>query len=633
MEGPKKLSALVKEALARDDPGAAFAALRRAVGPESDFVEQTRAARLFAKIDTGGLGLRPLKLMILAGSTVDHLADVMRFWLATAGFDAEIRLAPYDMSIQTVLDQNSELYAFKPHVVWLFTTFRDIELTVGPGETAEIIADRVQQAAGERMRLWDVLADRLDALVLQNNADIPAEDPFGHMAGTAPWGAASVYRNYNSRLAELAAERGVCLFDIEHLSALWGKARWVDPRYWYHSKHATAPDATGFIAHAASRVLAGAFGLSKKCLVLDLDNTLWGGVIGDDGVAGISLGDTGADGEAFASFQRYVLGLKSRGIILAVCSKNEDAAARAPFEDHPDMVLKLADIAVFRANWSNKADNIQDIAETLNIGLDALVFVDDNPVERDLVRTHLPMVEVVEMPEDPALYVDALARARCFEVIAFSAEDGKRAGYYRDNAQRTELRRATVDMAEYLDSLQMIGSVGGVDPFHLPRIAQLINKSNQFHLTGTRLTEREIERLVAREDITLFHVKLADRFGDNGLIAVLILRQDGSRLHVDTWVMSCRVLGRTVEEFIGNEILAEARRRGCGSLVGRYVPSAKNAMVAGLYDRLGFAPDPYSDAGQGRTWSLALADRPDGWITHVRQNETTASKLAEEVGA
>ncbi|MEQ9335549.1 HAD-IIIC family phosphatase [Thalassobaculum sp.] len=620
--GSRQAVAHARAALAAGDHVGAFAALRAAVRLGDDFTDQARVARAFAKVDAAGLGLRPLKLAILAGSTVDHLAEVLRFWLAASGFAAEIHVAPYDTVAQSVLDPGSELYAFRPQVVWLFSTHRDVAVAAGPGATAADVDAAVDAAVAERTALWRVLAGRLDALVLQNNADIPADDPFGNLAGATAWGSRTALRLYNARLAA-AAPAGVAVFDLDHVAGLWGRARWTDPRYWHHSKHAFALDATGSVAAAASRLLAGAMGLARKCLVLDLDNTLWGGVVGDDGVAGIALG-SGADGEAFVAFQRHLKALKERGVILAVVSKNEAAAARAPFESHPDMVLRLDDIAVFRANWTNKADNIQDVAATLSIGLESLVFVDDNPAERDLVRRALPTVEVVEMPEDPAHYVEALARAGCFEAVAFSAEDGQRARYYADNARRVELSRSAVDMDGYLASLGMTATVGGVDEFHLPRIAQLINKSNQFHLTGTRLTEREVERLAAREDTDVVRVHLADRFGDNGLIAVLVLRRDGDALHVDCWAMSCRVLGRTVEEFIVNETLARARRRGCATVVGRYVKSPKNALVAGLYDRLGFAP---LDGGDDeRRWSLEVADRPDGWKTHVRTADETRQK-------
>jgi FkbH-like protein len=399
-------------------------------------------------------------------------------------------------------------------------------------------------------------------------------------------------------LAAAAPDR-VVIFDLDHQSALFGKARWLDHRFWYHSKHPFDFDAIGRVAHVGAQILASSKGLSKKCLVLDLDNTLWGGVIGDDGLDGIKLG-TDADGEAFMAFQAYVKSLKERGVILAVCSKNEEATAKEPFLRHPDMKLGLEDIAVFRANWNNKVENIRQIANTLNIGLDSLVFVDDNPAEREIVRRFLPMIEVPELPEDPSDYVNALAAGCFFETVTFSAEDKERARYYKENAQRAELQLSFTDAADYLRSLEMSSEGGSADKFHLPRMSQLINKSNQFHLTGTRYSEAELEGFSKRDDITLRFFKLRDRFGDNGLISVLVLKQEEALLVIDTWVMSCRVLGRSMEEFIAAEILDVAHARNCRAVIGRYVPSLKNKLVSGLYARLGFTL--LSDENGVTTW-------------------------------
>jgi FkbH-like protein len=355
--------------------------------------------------------------------------------------------------------------------------------------------------------------------------------------------------------------------------------------------------------------------LAKKCLVLDLDNTLWGGVIGDDGLAGIKLGSD-ADGEAFVAFQLFIKALQQRGIILAVCSKNDPETAAGVFRDHPDSVLRLEDFSVFVANWDNKADNIRDIAARLNIGLDALVFVDDNAQERDIVRRHLPEVAVVDLPDDPSGYIAALAEGRWFEAASFCLEDLERSRYYAENAQRAVVRSDYVDMDAYLDSLRMTAIIGAADSFHLPRMAQLIGKSNQFHLTGTRYGAAELAAIAARPDWFVRHIRLADRFGDNGLIACLALRRDHRTLHIDTWVMSCRVLGRTVEAFIAHQILALALANGCDRIVGCYVRSAKNNLVAGLYQRLGF--DPAEATATTTTWTYDPKRAGDGWKTWVR---------------
>lgn len=588
----------------------ALVLLRSCIKPETDFVLQTRAAKVLASIPPGALELRTLRLAILATSTVDHLVDLLRFWLAVAGIEVTVYVAPYDTVEQTVLDAASPLYAFKPQLVWFFSTQRDIDLQIAPGASLAQVQAAVENEIASRASLWRILESRLGCAILQNNADMPADDVFGHMAGAVVWGRRSALRLYNTLLAA-AAPPGVLLFDLDGIAAFWGYSRWFDPRHWFHSKHAFSLDATGLVASQAARVVGASLGLAKKCLVLDLDNTLWGGVIGDDGLAGIVLGD-GAGGEAFVAFQHYIKALKLRGIVLAVCSKNEMAAAQLPFQQHPDMVLKLDDIAVFRANWNDKASNIRVIASTLALGLDAMVFVDDNPVERDLVRQHLPTVSVIEMPDDPACYVQALARSGYFEATTFSAEDRVRADLYAGNAKRELLREEFVDMTSYLQSLQMTAQIGTADDLNLPRIAQLINKSNQFHLTGTRLFEPELLALRQREDHHIVSFRLADRFGDNGLISALVLRRAADVLHIDVWVMSCRVLGRSMEEFVAHEILRIARYWQCTAIVGRYVPSAKNALVAGLYQRLGF-----QHMG-GEIWQLLINESFPGWQTQIK---------------
>jgi FkbH-like protein len=600
-----------RSAAASGDHEGAFAALRGAITPDSDFVDQARIASCLQAIDLKSIGLRTLRVALVAASTLDHFAPVFRFWLADAGFDAQVLVTPFDTTAQSVLDPDSTLHRWKPDVVWLFATHRDIRLDLPPNAAPQAISDAVSQCIKTRQALWQSLQQRIGCLVVDNTADLPADDPFGNLAGAAPWGRRTLLRRYNIALTD-AAPPGVVLFDLDHQAALWGKRRWDDPRYWFHSRHAFALDATGPVAHAAARLLAGARGTARKCLVLDLDNTLWGGVIGDDGLTGIQLG-SGAEGEAFLAFQVFVKALKDRGVILAVCSKNDPEIASSVFRYHPDSMLRLEDFAVFTANWDNKADNIRDIATRLNIGLDALVFVDDNRMERDLVRHHLPQVAVVDLPDDPSGFVAALARGNWFEAVGFSAEDQARNRYYADDARRTAERAAFVDMEGYLRGLDMVATVGGADPFHLPRMAQLIGKSNQFHLTGTRYNEAELAAFAADPAWIVRYVRLADRFGDNGLIACLVLRGQERTLHIDTWVMSCRVLGRTVEEFIANTIADIGEAHGCTHLTGRYVRSPKNGLVAGLYDRLGFAR--VEETASTTTWTLDL-DRAR-WTTWV----------------
>ena len=596
----------IKAAKAQGDHGAAFRLLAGIASPDLDFPTQRRMASLVKGLEIDGA--RPLKVALLAGCTLDHFAEILTLWGALRGLAIEVWTAPFDTIEQTIFDPTSGLYAFAPDVAWIFTTHRDVPLVVAPGTESQAVRVAVENAAAQTAGLWQALLERHPCTILHNTADIPAIGVFGNHEANAPWGQRSLLRTYNLALKRVRRPE-VVLFDLDHVASLFGKRRWIDARYWHHSKHAFTFDAVGLVAHEGAAVLAAVKGLAKKCLVLDLDNTLWGGVIGDDGVTGIQLGG-GADGEAFVAFQAYAKALKDRGIILAVCSKNEEANARIPFESHPDMRLSLDDIAVFRANWDNKADNIRAIAEILNIGLDAMVFVDDNPAERALVRQFLPMVAVPELPADPAGYVEAVADGHWFPTTSFADEDRQRAEMYRDNARRAELQRSFTDTAGYLVSLEMVAETGGADPVRLPRMAQLIAKSNQFHLTGTRHTEAALASMAAsgRHDLRWF--TLADRFGDNGLISVVVLERDDDGIaRIETWVMSCRVLSRSMEEFIANELADAAAGLGCRALTGRYVPSKKNGLVAGLYGRLGFRQTG-EDADGTTHWQQDLADRP-----------------------
>ncbi len=356
-------------------------------------------------------------------------------------------------------------------------------------------------------------------------------------------------------------------------------------------------------------------GKSKKVLVLDLDNTLWGGVVGDVGPGGIKLGQGSGEGEAFLAFQQYGKQLRERGIVLAVCSKNDDDKAREPFQQRPDMILKLDDISVFLANWQNKADNLRTIAERLELKLDSLVLVDDNPAERALVRRLVPEVAVPDMPEDPAGYIPALAAHRFFECVAFTREDAARGQYYAENARRRELSAQATDIDSFLASLGMVMRVEPVGALNIERVTQLLNKSNQFNLTTRRYTLAQVQEIVDNPAWRTLTFSLRDSLGDNGLIAIILAKKSGLALQIDSWVMSCRVLQRQVEQFCRNEIVELARRAGCSEIQGTYIPTAKNQMVAGHYAGLGFRQ--VGAEGDTTFWSLASDERLEPLVHHI----------------
>lgn len=599
----KGILAKVKTLIAGNRIEEAWTALKACAKPDDDFSLQHRYFMLFNKMPHDCLGLLPVRVAFLASSTVDHFIEAFKFWMAIEGYFAQIFNSTFNTLEQAAADADGALYAFKPDFIWIFTGCRDLNLAVYPGDSAVLVREKLEQCVERFTRLWQCVRQNSFSIILQNNADAPQIRPLGNFEGQVSWGGTNLYRQFNVALGAAAAA-GVVVLDLDHLASEYGKARWFDERYWYHSKHAFTLDASGFVAHQAACTIRACKGQAKKALVLDLDNTLWGGVIGDDGLNGLRLGH-GTEGEAYVDFQRYILSLKNRGVILAICSKNEQENARLPFIKHPDMRIKLDDLAVFQANWNNKADNIREIARILNIGLDALVFVDDNPAERELIRRVLPMVAVPEMPQDPAEYIRALDCHKYFEMAAFSLEDAGRSSMYRENAQRTMLQQQSTNLDDYLQALNMQAVIHAFDDFYLPRIAQLINKSNQFHLTTTRYSEAQIRGIMKSPEYVCRYFKLKDRFGDNGLICVLILKKMAvGILAVDTWVMSCRVLGRGMEEFVQNEIVKIARDLGLSMVEGYYLPTKKNGLVKELYQKLGY--ELAEETATRSRWNLAI---------------------------
>lgn len=414
-------------------------------------------------------------------------------------------------------------------------------------------------------------------------------------------------------LAEARAGNGV-VWDLEGLSGRVGAGLWHDPRLMHHAKIPFSLAVTMRVADDLASVIAGATGRSRRVLVLDLDNTLWGGVIGDDGLSGIVLGQGSAVGEAFLDVQRVALELRRRGIALAVCSKNDEANAREPFRAHPDMLLKEEHIAVFAANWQDKATNIRSIAGELNLGLQSVAFLDDNPAERERVRQVLPEVAVIEVGDDPAQYATRLLNSGFFEHLPLSAEDRARAADYQANAGRSALLARAESYEDYLASLGMEMRISRFDSVGRARIAQLVNRSNQFNLTTRRMNEDDVAVIEASAQHMGFQVRLKDRFADNGMISVVVIEMAGRDWLINTWLMSCRVLKRGVEQAVLNALAELARREGALALIGIYLPTAKNAMVENHYASLGFAPlgeiagGPATDDGRRATrWRLELA--------------------------
>jgi FkbH-like protein len=381
----------------------------------------------------------------------------------------------------------------------------------------------------------------------------------------------------------------VVFIDFDYHASNFGKLKWFDDLQYFQSKQTISFDALGEICYAASRLISSYFGKIKKCLVLDLDNTLWGGVIGDDGLEGINIDSHNPEGEAYLAFQSYIKSLKARGVILAVCSKNEENIAKIPFKKHPEMVLKLEDFSCFIANWNDKSSNIRNIAIELNIGIDSIVFFDDNPAERAIVTKFLPEVEVIDTTEDPAMYISALDQARCFDWIQLTNEDVNRSDTYAKNKHRIKLQESFIDYDEYLKSLNMKAVVGPVSSINQTRFTQLINKTNQFNLRTKRYSESATNEMLSNLDrFNLLQITFEDKFGSYGLISSIILERFIDKVFINTWVMSCRVFKRGIEHLALSSIIDAVTNWGCDEIVGEYIKTPKNGTVKNLYNDLGF---------------------------------------------
>ncbi len=466
------------------------------------------------------------------------------------------------------------------------------------------------RSEGERIEgelaFWQAAwASRGNARLVMVGYDLAAPGPEGVMLGAA--GRMRLVRRMNEAL-RAALPAGAAFVDLEAVSAAVGRERFYDARRWYWTKQPFSEEgALRLCRHLFAAVRALLTG-PRKVLVLDLDNTLWGGVVGELGAYGVQLGES-PDGEAFRAFQAYCKGLASRGIVLAVASKNNDADAREVFERNPDMVLRLSDIAAFSANWEPKSGNIVRMAESLRLGLDSFVFFDDNPAEREQVRQALPEVEVVDVPDDPAEYVAALEATLLFETLPLTAEDAERGAQYQAEAKREEAREAFGSLDAYLVSLGMVADLRPVDGADMQRVVQLLGKTNQFNLTTRRHSEAVVREFLADARSILLSLRLADRFGDHGLVAVVLaVPAPNGALRVDTLLMSCRVIGRTVEHFLWANVVQRARGLGYTSVEAEFLPTAKNAQVASLFDSFGLARK--SEGPEGVRYEADLASLP-----------------------
>jgi len=529
-----------------------------------------------------------VKLAILGDTATQFLIQALRGTGYEYGLDLQILEADFNQIQRQVFDPTSELYAFNPDVVVVFQSSHKLL-----GKYNKLKPEEYGTMASAESEMIDnvytTLQENLNARVIYYNYNEINDSVFGNFANKIEDSFLFQLRKLNFELMHYAVRQpNFYICDISSIQNQIGKSVFFQPSIYINTEMVFSLEVLPDIAAKTLDIISAFEGRFKKCLILDLDNTMWGGIIGDDGLENIQIGSLGI-GKAFTEFQYWVKKLKNRGVILAVCSKNTEAVAREPFEKHPDMILGLDDIAVFVANWDNKADNIRHIQRILNIGFDSMVFLDDNPFERNMVKENIPEITVPELPEDPADYLGYLYTLNLFETISFSNEDAARTKQYQVEAKRSVLQKSFTNEDDFLQSLDMISKVEPFNRFNTPRLAQLSQRSNQFNLRTVRYTEADIDLLSASNDYFTLSFTLEDKFGDNGLICVVILKKENSStLFIDTWFMSCRVLKRGMENFVLNTIALKAKENGFTKIKGEYIPTLKNEMVKEHYQNLGF---------------------------------------------
>ena len=543
-------------------------------------IDVNRVAKKISKdLEARSLCGPSISVQILSSFTADYLIDHLVLMFARRGFDASIRFNEYGKIATAILDSEHELHKNPPDLFLIFPTYRDLLYCPTVGSDF----DDSDAAVKKEVALWAKLWERLPAPAVQLSFSPPGYRPLADLDGFLPGGMAFHSRNVNLGLSR-ASTSSIALLDSEYLSHELGIINWDDPHTYNLCKQPFSMDALPHVADAVAAVAQGLLGKAQKVLVLDLDNTVWGGVIGDDGIDGIQLGPETSEGEAYTHFQHYVEKLRHRGVVLAVCSKNKHEVAEDAFCNHPAMVLKREHIASFVANFKDKPSNLKQISKELNLSLDSFVFVDDSPVERELMRMKLPEVLTVEMPENPAFYVQTLERCRVFPIANLTADDLNRSNSYKLRSTANLALETATDMESFLRELKATAVIERFDDSTKDRVVQLIAKTNQFKLNPNQFTPKEL----AAENRAVLCIRLKDRLQDYGIVAVAVLRIVKDRLRIENWVMSCRVFSRRLEYLTFDLIMEHACEHGVKDIDLTYIPSAKNSLVYDLIKVLDF---------------------------------------------
>lgn len=541
---------------------------------------------------------------ILGGSTTAEVKNILELFLLKNGIKPNFYESEYNKFYEDALFGNEELENFKPDIIYVHTSNVNITKYPEMSHSTDDINTLYKNECLKFEQVWSAL-QKYNCAIIQNNFELPLERNLGNLDFYNEHGKVNFIHRLNQSLASSAEKiKNLYINDINYQSSLLGLEKWHSREYWYSYKYAMSFDAIPLLTHNLAQIINAIFGQSKKCLVLDLDNTCWGGVIGDDGLNRIEIGSETAVAEAFSAFQSYAKSLKERGVTLAVSSKNDHANAESGFS-HPDTVLAYDDFTAFKANWDPKYMNIQNIAKEINIGMDALVFVDDNPAEREIVFMQVPMVCVPNVGSNISEFICHVDKNGYFESVSLLEDDANRNKYYEDNKIRANEEARFQNYGEFLHSLKMSAEIYSFESIYMDRITQLINKTNQFNLTTKRYTFGEVEAAVKNDNFITLYGKLSDKFGDNGLIAITIAEVKDQICHIDLWLMSCRVLKRDMEYAMLDALVVECLKKGVSTIKGYYLPSVKNAMVQNLYELFGFTK--LSESDNETVWELNLS--------------------------
>lgn len=555
------------------------------------------------------------KIAVLGGSTTNAIVDQLELFLLWQGIQPEFYQSEYNQYWQDAMF-GQELREFKPDFIFIHTSNRNISAFPEMGMKTEEIAELASTQFTHFTSMWDKLREDIGCPIIQNNMEMPYWRLLGNKDCVDAHGRVRFVNTLNDGFYNYALTHdNFFIHDINYLSASLGLEKWSEPLYWNMYKYAVAVPLIPEFAFSLSKIFASLLGKNKKVLALDLDNTLWGGVVGDDGVEGIAVGQEVPMGQAYCEFQAYIKAQKQLGVLLTVCSKNDEENAIAGL-NHPDGVLKPDDFTLIKANWEPKSVNIEETARELNLLPESIVFVDDNPAEREIVKGTLhveaPPMEGIEH------YIHTLDKGGYFEVTNFSEDDLKRGEMYKQNAERAKMQSAFADYGEYLDSLEMKAEITDFSPINLARITQLTNKSNQFNVTTKRFTPSEMEQTYNSADYIRLCGRLEDKFGDNGIVSVVIGKKQGETLDIELWLMSCRVLKRDMEYAMLDELVQAAKEQGVVQIIGNYYPTAKNGMVKNLFADFGF--EKIAEDGEGNTkWQL-FTEKYENKNLHIKVN-------------